>query len=299
MPKAGSFALKRCLDMQNIADSAMLPWRKLNPAFGLILFGLLPAALLQNIFFAGFQPGRLGAVSIDEITSITMIALLLPWLGWLDRRVALLPAFSGRRLVWLGLGFLLFTLVHIGGMIGLRSLVHGAMGQSYIYPLAPWPCSIEMIKDGITFAILLAVLALFRRRAVRATSDMVAGTILVPAPAQPATPESAVLWVKTRQGQRRVSLAGLGRIAAAGNYVELLEEGATMPLLHRATMAEMERLLPPGFLRVHRSHIVRQDAIQGFGQTPAGERCLLLQDGTSLPLGPRFQAAVEAALNRT
>lgn len=218
--------------------------RRCGPGMGLILFGLLPAALLQNILFAGFHggaldAGKLTAVSIDEITSIVVIALLVPSLGWFGSKIRSLPLFAPRRLAFLFLGFGLFTFTHIGGMIGLRSLAHGAMGHSYNYTIAFWPCGAEVLKDAASYAILLAVLALFRRHAASALPE-----IIVPVPLVPPSGKDAILWVKTRRGQRRVALATLMRVTAAGNYVELLEEE------------------------------------------------------TRLPLGPRFQASVEAELNR-
>lgn len=76
-------------------------------------------------------------------------------------------------------------------------------------------------------------------------------------------------------------------VSAAGNYVELHAGGRTV--LHRAPLAAIERQFAPyGFLRIHRSTLVRRDCI---GRVRPLD--VLLRDGTSLKTGKRFRAALD------
>jgi two-component system LytT family response regulator len=77
-------------------------------------------------------------------------------------------------------------------------------------------------------------------------------------------------------------------VAAAGNYVELHAGGRT--ILHRATLGSLEEMLARhGFVRIHRSTLVRQDAIDRVRSVD-----MLLKDGTSLKLGKRYRASLES-----
>jgi hypothetical protein len=79
-------------------------------------------------------------------------------------------------------------------------------------------------------------------------------------------------------------------VAAAGNYVELHSGPRT--ILHRAslaaTAAELDR---HGFVRIHRSILVRRSAIGRIRRVD-----LLLKDGTSLKIGSKYRSSlVDAA----
>jgi DNA-binding LytR/AlgR family response regulator len=63
--------------------------------------------------------------------------------------------------------------------------------------------------------------------------------------------------------------------------------------LHKRTLAQLEALLPAGFLRVHRSHIVNMAAVQ---RLESGNRVLRLAGGSEVPVGRTYVAAVTARL---
>jgi len=72
-------------------------------------------------------------------------------------------------------------------------------------------------------------------------------------------------------------------VAAAGNYVEL--HGGARPVLVRVPLARVaDTLSGHGFVRVHRSTLVNRARI-----ARVRTRDLLLDDGTALPLGPRYR----------
>ena len=108
----------------------------------------------------------------------------------------------------------------------------------------------------------------------------------------------SLIWFGSRAPARSSSASGsqaslplppdqIERVAAAGNYVEIRRRDGPM-LVHRASLAELERdLARHGFVRIHRSHLVRRDSIARI--RPAD---VILRDGTSLKTGKRFRAAL-------
>lgn len=75
-------------------------------------------------------------------------------------------------------------------------------------------------------------------------------------------------------------------VGAAGNYVEL--HGAGRTILHRAPLSSVERQLSRhGFVRVHRSTLVRRDRIARVRPLD-----IVLADGTSLKTGKCYRASL-------
>ena len=77
-------------------------------------------------------------------------------------------------------------------------------------------------------------------------------------------------------------------IRAAGNYVELHGSGRT--LVERAALSSLEsELAPHGFVRVHRSLLVRRDRIARLRPLD-----VVMADGTVLKLGKRYRSRLQA-----
>lgn len=77
-------------------------------------------------------------------------------------------------------------------------------------------------------------------------------------------------------------------VRAAGNYVELRGCGRT--IVHRAPLSLLERQLAShGFVRIHRSMLVRRDCIARVRPED-----VVLADGTHLRVGKRYRAALAA-----
>jgi len=75
-------------------------------------------------------------------------------------------------------------------------------------------------------------------------------------------------------------------IRAAGNYIELRASGRTV--VHRSSIGAAERdLASHGFVRIHRSTLVRRDKI-----ARVRPQDVVLIDGTHLKLGKRYRASV-------
>lgn len=121
-----------------------------------------------------------------------------------------------------------------------------------------WPFELVRRVPGLVLTALLLALATRRERRAAAALPLA----LPLAPAQ------------------------LDWVGAAGNYVELHGGGRT--LLHRAPLSRVEaQLSRHGFVRVHRSTLVRRDRIARVRPLD-----VVLHDGTSLRTGSRYRAAL-------
>jgi hypothetical protein len=92
-----------------------------------------------------------------------------------------------------------------------------------------------------------------------------------------ARPDSAEIPLLPRQ---------IDWVRAAGNYVEL--RAAERTIVHRSPIGSIERKLADhGFVRIHRSTLVRRDRIARVRTED-----VVLHDGTHLKIGKRYRAAL-------
>ena len=86
-----------------------------------------------------------------------------------------------------------------------------------------------------------------------------------------------------------VPIGEVSRLSAAGNYVEV--HTPSRRHLVRATLSRLaQRLDPTEFLRVHRSHLVRANAIAEVAPWAHGDLKLTLKDGSELMLSRRYRS---------
>lgn len=101
---------------------------------------------------------------------------------------------------------------------------------------------------------------------------------------------SSSFRLEVRDGVRKHWLApqDIERVEAAGNYVELFT--TTGAVLHRNTLANVEAELEGyGFVRIHRSRLVKCDAVVTVVGTPAGDFNAILTSGTIVAGSRRYK----------
>jgi two-component system LytT family response regulator len=103
------------------------------------------------------------------------------------------------------------------------------------------------------------------------------------------TPRLSRIVVHERGRAVIVPIAEVCRLSASGNYVEVHTKDRRH--LVRATLSRLaQRLDPTEFLRVHRSHLVRADAIAEVAPWAHGDLRLTLKDGSELMLSRRYRS---------
>jgi two-component system LytT family response regulator len=114
-----------------------------------------------------------------------------------------------------------------------------------------------------------------------------------PGPSSAAYP--ARIAVRTRDRIVIVPTADIVRIDAEGNRVRLWT--CERSWIHRDTLVGIAaRLDPEVFVRVHRSYIVRLDAITELVPLAHGEFCMRLVNGSELTSGRLYREVVRQAL---
>lgn len=167
------------------------------------------------------------------------------------------------------------SLAHVALMNLIRVAAYAAADERY----APRQPLLDILlyehrKDVITYLLLVGFFLLFDR-------------MLRP---QVQTASAADHRIEVRDGSRVRWLQPneIDWAQAAGNYVEL--HGAFGKLLHRRTLAALEEELTPlGFVRIHRSRLVRKNAIHGAESKPSGDFEVVLANDERIGGSRRFR----------
>jgi DNA-binding LytR/AlgR family response regulator len=237
-----------------------------------IAVGLVDALSVAHDRAAAGLPLPLWEPLVWEASSVAVLVALSPALMALARRVTPFEAPWPQVVLSQVAGALAFSLVHVAAMGVLRWAAYAAVGDDYpvLKPLLDFPY--ELRKDLLTYAAILAAYVGWLR--------------LFPA----AGSAGGEFTIEVRDGSHRhfVTLTDILWIEAAGNYVEL-HRGAS-PLLHRASLSEMEqRLRDANFVRIHRSRLVRRDAVAEVESKPSGDYVVRLEDGRELAGSRRYR----------
>lgn len=95
------------------------------------------------------------------------------------------------------------------------------------------------------------------------------------------------IWIKTRTGHNRIAVADIFKICAERDYVRIFTRQANF--LHADAIGRIEASLPPSnFLRIHRSTIVRIDAVTHIQASRTGAIYFTLFDGADVRVGRKY-----------
>ena len=195
-----------------------------------------------------------------ECSSNLMWMALVPAVAWLTRRIPLHLDTWRRVLPWHIAGSVVWSALHVAGMVAIRKLIYAMQGDHYDFgPWLHW-FGYEYLKDARTYAFM--VLALEGYRFVLRRWQGEASLLSAPDNAPPIEPiERPERFLVRKLGKEfLIAAADVEWLQASGNYVNLHVRGRDYPL--RTTMAAIELQFDPArFVRVHRSHIVNLDAI--------------------------------------
>jgi hypothetical protein len=184
-----------------------------------------------------------------------------------------------------------FSLLHVGGMVGLRKLAYLAMGSHYDFGDIPSQLLYEYLKDFRTYFYILAIIYVYRYYLLQ-----LQGVASLLAPAEDAPPEQPPgrperFLVRKLGREFLVAASDIEWLEASGNYVNLHVHGRHYPL--RSTMSALEpRLDPRRFQRVHRSYMINLDHLAEIEPLDTGDARLRLKDGTEVPCSRRYREAL-------
>lgn len=229
-----------------------------------------------------------------EFSSCLVLLALVPAVIAFERRFPLRFGTWRLNLPWHLLASLVYSVVHVLSMIGLRKLTYVAMGDHYDFGDWPREFLYEYAKDAWAYATTLSIAGFYRLLLLRLQGEARflgvpdAGAIVEPVE----RPERFL--VRKLGSEFLVAARDIERLEAAENYVNLHVRGHVYPL--RSTMAAIqERLDPQRFVRVHRSHIVNLDHLARIEPLDSGDARLQLKDGTLVPCSRRYRSALRPA----
>lgn len=105
------------------------------------------------------------------------------------------------------------------------------------------------------------------------------------------------LWVRAGGEYVRIKPESISHVGAERDYVRVYADGHSY--LYNENLATLERLLPAHqFLRIHRSTMVRIDAVSRVKGGPFHSLIAVLNDGTELRVGRTYTATIRARLAR-
>lgn len=152
---------------------------------------------------------------------------------------------------------------------------------------AGWPASLGILTLTLIGSVVLGY-------TLKVSTDPLAFELWRRVPALAAT-GALVTLLRSQLGRRKMNGSAIPLlprqidwIRAAGNYVELRASGQT--IVHRGSMSAVERdLADHGFVRIHRSTLVRRERI-----ARVRPHDVILADGTHLKIGKRYRATLSA-----
>ncbi|NUO78249.1 MAG: LytTR family transcriptional regulator [Lysobacter sp.] len=231
------------------------------------------------------------APAIWEASSCLVALCLVPLLVWYTRRVPLRFESWRQALALHLLGSVVWSLLHVSLMVGLRKLIYLGMGESYDFGSWGMGFVYEYLKDARSYVYMVLWIEAYRllMRRWQGEASLLAPPDDLPEPAVPERPER---FLVRKLGKEFLIAAGeVEWLQASSNYVNLHLRGRDYPL--RTTMATIEAQLDPArFVRVHRSYMVNLDCVGEIEPLESGDARITMRDGTRIPCSRRYRGVL-------
>ncbi len=268
------------------------PWRRAVEVGFWVGFFVLHATVNTEVAWLDITRAHLPferweAATWEWSSNLVMLALV-PIVLIFEREVPLQVGTFRRNLPWHVLASVVFSLVHVGAMVGMRKGVYAAAGLRYDFGSLPTELAYEYLKDGRAYALILVIVAAYRLFLLRLQGEarLLAAPDTGPAVEPVERPERFL--VRKLGKEFLLPAAEIEWLQAWGNYVNLRVRERDYPL--RSTMAAIEQRLDPAiFVRVHRSFIVNVRQVVEIEPTDDGDARLRMRDGTTVPCSRRYR----------
>lgn len=239
---------------------------------------------------AGFEPWK---PWVWEVSSALTWLAIIPLLVAFNQRFPLERPNPPRYFLY-HLAFTVpFSVMHVAGMVALRELAYGWMGDNYNFGNWLEGLGYEYIKDARTYAGFLVLIYLYRfvlRRWQGEAEFLTEGR--EEDAAQPVTDR---FLVKKLGREFLVKVEDIDWIESSGNYVTLHVGERLYPL--RETMSGIEqKVAAQGFARVHRGAILNLDRVKEIEPFDTGDARAHLVSGTTVPVSRRYRQELKERL---
>jgi hypothetical protein len=235
-----------------------------------------------GLHFQGWEP-----VAWEWSSNLVFLALV-PLVVWFTRRVPLHLDTWRRALPLHLLASVVWSALHVAGMVALRKAIYAMQGAQYDFGDWPREFFYEYLKDVRSYAGGVATIEVYRWFLRRLQGEASLLALADDAPAQSPGERPERFLVRKLGKEFLIAANEIESAQAAGNYVNLHLRGRDYPL--RSTMSTVEQMLDPSrFVRVHRSWIVNLDAIAEIEPLDTGDARVRLRDGRVLPCSRTYR----------
>jgi hypothetical protein len=191
-------------------------------------------------------------------------------------------------------GMVLYSALHIVGMVLLRDVAYAAYGETYTFPWTLGQVFYELRKDAIGYVLLVACVFLNEWPVKERSSGAVEP---VPgAQLEAMEPPSGDLWLRDGAASRKVSAADIAWVGSAGNYVEYALAGGKRHLIRGTLSAEETRLEPLGIVRIHRTRLVNVKRAVSVTPRASGDVDVRLDTGEVVICSRRYRDRLRSGM---
>jgi hypothetical protein len=237
----------------------------------------------------GADPLPLWRPLVWECSSVLLVWLLVPLLGWWLARFPIAQHQWWRSLPAHLLATAPFSLLHTEGMVLLRKLAYGAVGERYDFGPFWDNWLYEYRKDFVTYCLIVAMLLAFRIYGLWLDAGTRKKADVASLDPHAAGAPLGRLIVRKRNREIILDAVDIDRIDADGNYVVIHAAGENYRL--RDSLEGLARRLgEQRFARVHRAHVVNIDRILEIQPWEHGDYRILLKDGSFLNFSRRYRS---------
>jgi LytTr DNA-binding domain len=256
------------------------------------------SGIIENIRRGGpFEPWE---PFVWEFSSCIFILILVPAVLAVDRRYPITADSWAQRVALHLPCSVIFSILHVGAMVGLRKMIYTLVGSSYEFGHLWLELLYEYRKDLMSYFTLLVVIYAYREilrlrygEVQMARSAIVTAPQIVDGTTRVTEPELDSRMLVSKGGTYSfIDITDIDWIDAAGNYVELHVGEHTYML--RGTMKHFtDTLAPHGFVRIHRSTIVNRARIERVVPIDNGDQTLVLIDGQHFRASRRYRSQLQ------
>ena len=194
--------------------------------------------------------------------------------------------------------FLDINMPRLDGMGVARALGKTGQSPAIIFVTAYQAFAVEAFDLAAIDYLLKPVATDRLERAVARVLERRSAVLANPPVAAPAQGDWVrEFWVPHRSELKRIDADLIERIDAERDYMRL-HVGTRSYLMHETIKTLEERLDPARFVRLHRSHIVRNDYITSLRHNGGGVWFACLADGSELRVGRTYLARVKEMAGR-
>jgi len=286
---AGAAMLQLAAEVSRTFVAYSYPWH-IARVSAIALLAAIAATLLAAYAAHRFAPGKrrllVGATAVAAAASL----VFLPWYDIKALAAILAGALALAAAAAIGLRdrrpFARAALAAAGLLIALL-LWQGPAFLDRAYYL--------FLAGGLVLLVAEQVSSLRRARAER-DSETRRATALAERLARAEREGEPIVALKDGSRTHRVAESDIVAIRAADDYCDVvLQDGRS--LMTTLSLARLLATLPGRFERVHKSHAVNRAHVTTIMPKPGGGRLLLLSDGSSVPVGRSYEAAVAVWLS--